>query len=102
MVFITVYAHSRYYFLYLSIDPGIYIAIAPDLFEQLPVMSLPSPYQGSQHINLLPRVSIHNDLQDLILRVLHHLFTGYIGKCIRCPGKKKPEKIIDLGDRTYS
>ena len=96
MILVAINSHPGKDLLNLTINACIDIAVSPDLFKQLPVVTLPPPHHRGKYIDLLPGKGLHDNIQDLILRILHHLFACHIGISIGCPCIKKSQEIINF------
>ena len=59
-------------------------------------------HQRSQHIDTFSLIPVENELQDLLLRIFHHLLTREVRISLSCPGKQQTQVIVHLSGGTYS
>ena len=65
-------------------------------------MTLSSPHKRRQQITLATRVILHNQRDDLLIRITDHRLAGLRRICSRCTRIKKSQKIVDFSDCSHS
>ena len=87
---ITIESQPRENFSDFAVDPGIQIAFFSQSFEQFPVMSFATAHQRSQQGDF-PTVEVPKDqIADLIVGMVYHLFARYRRIGIRRTGEQQP------------
>ena len=64
-------------------------------------MSFPSADHWCQDQYLLPSVLVYNQLDDLLVRIVHHFLARQVRVGFAGTGKKQSQKIIHFCNRTY-
>ena len=79
----------------------MHVTLAAHAFEQLAIMTLAPPHNGSQDKNLLAGIVVGDHLDDFLFRVFHHRFAGHIAIGTTGTGKEQSQIVIDLGGGAY-
>ena len=75
----AVESHARRQLAHLTVDVSVQEASTSHLLEELAVVSLTIDHDGSQYVDPLVSVLLHNMLHDLLLGVAHHLLAREVG-----------------------
>ena len=96
---ITVELHTVKNLFHLAVHTDIQIAFLPHLLEQFLIMPFTVTDQRSKQIRLLSPILIQDQLQRLLLGVLHHLLTAQVRISLSRPCIKQTEEVVNLGCR---
>ena len=72
-------SHPRRQLAHFTIDVSVQEASTSHLLEKLAIVSLAIDHDGSQDVDSLASVLLHNMLYDLLLGVAHHLLAREVG-----------------------
>ncbi len=101
MDLVAVQLHLGHYLHYNAVHPDLRKAHFPDLFKQLPIMTLPAFDQRCQNGKFLSGKVMKKLLYNLIFGLSYHFLPAEIR--IGLPGscKQQPHKIVDFRNRAY-
>ena len=102
MIFVTVELHTMCHFTQFAIYPYIEISFLAYLFEKFFVMSFTRTDQWCEQVYLLSFIIFQNQIQNLFLRIFHHLLTRQVRIGNTCTGIKQTKIIVYLRCCSYS
>ena len=85
-----------------AIDPRIEKSFFADLFKQFSIVPFSVPNNGCKDHGFLSGKFFNDQVNNLIIRIFNHLFTGIVGVGFTGSCKKQAKKVIDFGNRAYS
>ncbi len=99
MDLVATHLHAFYQILDFAVDPDFGIALLTNLLEQLAVVALAAPDEGSEDDDLLAGVALGNLLLHLLFGEAEHGFATEVTVGGTGPGVEQAEEVIDFGDR---
>ena len=100
MCLVAVQGRDFVQFAELSVDTHLGIPALAHLLEELLVMALPTLHQRRKEVALAVLVVLHDQGDDLLVRVSDHGFAGLRRICSRGAGIEKTEEVVYLRNRS--
>ena len=75
---VPVHFHAGYQFAHLAVHAYVHKTLLADGLEQFFIMTLTSLYQLSQKQDLLTRILVYDQVDDLFIGELYHRFAGQV------------------------
>ena len=97
VILVAVQLHAVHYLGDVAVYTHIQIPLAAHLFEEFLVVSLTRTHQRSKDVDALALIIAVNEIQNLLLGILHHLLAGKIGIGRTGTGIEQTQVVVHLG-----
>ena len=97
VVLVAVQLHAWKCFLQFAVHADVEVTFLPHLLEQFLVVSLTVAHQRSKQIDALAFVLLQNEIQNLFLRIFHHLLAAEVRISLACPGIEQTQEVVYFG-----
>ena len=101
VILVAVQLHARQRFLQFAVHTDVQVTLLPYLFEQFLIVSLAIAHQRSKQVDAFAFVFLQNEIQNLFLRIFHHLLAAEIRISLTRPGIEQTKEIVDFGCGAY-
>ena len=101
VVLVTLEHHSARHLAHLAINAHVQIALTHHLLKQFLVVSLAVPHKRGKHIYALAVIVIEDEIENLLLGILHHLLAREVRISIGRTRKEQTQVVIYLGSCSY-
>ena len=99
VVAVAVKLHAGKQLFNFAVNTGIEIALTAETLKELPIVALSVFHHRRHDVQLVSAVALENQVENLLLAVVHHLLSGNVGKGFSGTGVKQAEEVVDFGRR---
>ena len=94
---VAIHFHAGHHLLHLAVHAHVHVSFLTNGFKQFLVMTLSALHERRQQQDFLARVLTHDEVDDLLVGVMHHFLARQVRVRLARTGKQQTQKIIHLG-----